>query len=124
MKLREIFQSVEAWGKLASVNMKPKLAYQVLKYVQLVTDEHTIAEKQRVALLREITGSPDGSDVLIKDGTPEFSEFVSGFNAILAQESTLEKLDIKLETIVDALDGKDDVLSISDLAALEPFFAQ
>ena len=122
MKLGEVFQSIEAWRKLSSVNMKPKLAYEVLKYTRLVGDEHAIAEKQRVVLFREIANAKDGEDAEIKPETPEFVEFVTKFNEILSQESSLEKINLELRAVVDALDGKDDVLSISDLAALEPFF--
>ena len=122
MKLGEIFQSIEAWRKLSSINMKPKLAYKVLKYTQLISDEHAIAEKQRVALFREVTKTKDGEDTKIEPGTPEFTKFVTGFNEIMSQESSLEKIDLELGTIIEALDGKDDALSVADLAVLEPFF--
>lgn len=123
MLLGQIFSSIESWRKLSSVNLKPKVAYAILKYTKLIGDEHAIVEKQRVALIHEITATKDGEDVKIEPGSSEFAEYVTKFNEIMSQESTLEPIDLKLEEVVNALDGKDDVLSITDLAMLEPFFA-
>lgn len=121
--LGQIFQSIESWRKLSSVNLKPKIAYAILKYTKLVSAEHEVAEKQRVALIREITGTIHGEDAKVEPGTPEFMEYVEKFNEIMSQKSDLPKIDLDLETVVEALDGKDDVLSVADLANLEPFFA-
>jgi len=122
MKLGEIFQSVEAWKKLTSVNIQPKLAYTVLKYTRLVEEEYKIVEQQRRGLFREIAGTEEGEDAQLEAETPELMEFVARFGEILSQESSLEKIDLEFETVVDALDDKDAVISVSDLAALEPFF--
>lgn len=122
MKLGQVFQSMQSWTKLASVNMKPKIAYAILKYTKLVSDEYEVVEKQRVALLHDITGTKDGEEVSVKQGTPEFLEYVTRFNEVVSQETTLPKIDLPLEDVVLALDGKDDVLSVQDLAMLEPFF--
>ena len=122
MKLGQIFQSIESWRKLSAVNLKPKIAYAILKYTKLVGDEHAIAEKQRVTLIHEITDTKDGEDAKIEPGSPEFVEYVTKLNEIMAQESELKPIDLELEEVVNALDGKDDVLSITDLAMLEPFF--
>ncbi len=121
--LGRIFQSIESWKKLSSVNLKPKIAYKILKYMKLVNDEYEIAEKQRVSLVREITNTTDGQDAKIEPGSSELVEYVGRFNEIMAQESSLEQVDLKFEEVIDALDGKDDVLSIADLANLELFFA-
>jgi len=122
MLLGQIFQSIEAWRKLSSVNMKPSIAYAILKYTKLVFDEHAIVEKQRVALLREVTGTKDGEIAKIEPDSPKFGEFVTKLNEIMSQESSLEEIDLDLSQVVVALDGKDDALSVSDLAMLEPFF--
>ena len=122
MLLGQIFQSIDSWKKLSSVNLKPKIAYAVLKYTKLVGDEHAIAEKQRVALIHEITGTQAGEDAKIEPNSPEFAEYITKVNEIMSQESSLEQINLGLEEVVNALDGKDDVLSISDLAMLEPFF--
>jgi len=123
MLLGQIFQSLDSWRKLSSVNLKPKIAYAILKYTKLVSDEHAIAEKQRVALIHEITATKEGEDAKIEPGTPEFAEYVAKVNEIMLQESSLDPINLELEEVVNALDGKDDVLSISDLALLEPFFS-
>jgi len=122
MLLGEIFQSIAAWQKLSAVNMKPKLAYKILKYTKLVSAEHEIAEKQRVALIYEITGAKEGEDAKIEPDTPEFVEYVGKFNEVMMTESVLKKLDVDFEEVVNAVDDKDESLTVSDLAMLEPFF--
>jgi len=124
MLLGQIFQSIEAWKKLSAVNMKPAVAYKILKYTKLVAAEHEIAEKQRIALIHDVTSTEEGAEAKIEPGSPEFVEYVTKFNEVMSQESDLPKVEIALDTIVAALDGKDDVLSVSDLAALEPFFLE
>ena len=123
MLLGQIFQSVEAWRKLAGINMKPKLAYKVLKYTKKVSAEYEIAEKQRVALIHEITCTKEGEEVKIEPGTPGIAVYVEKFNEVMLTESTLDKIDLALGDVVDAVDEKDETLSMSDLALLEPFFS-
>ena len=121
--LGQIFQSIGAWQRLSGVNMKPKLAYAILKYSKLVTAEHEIAEKQRVALIHEITKTADGEDAKIEPGTPEFRDYVERFNAVMLTETDLKPLDVVFEKVVNAVDDKDESLTVSDLAMLEPFFS-
>ncbi len=123
MLLGTIFQSVEAWQKLSSISMKPKIAYAVLKYTKVIGDEHAIIEKQRVALLHDITDTKDREDVRVEPGTPEFKEYVKRLNEVMSQESTVEQIAIDLKDVVEALDEKDETLTVRDLAILEPFFS-
>lgn len=123
MQLGQIFQSIESWRKIASVNLKPKIAYAILKYTKLVSAEHEIADKQRVALIHEITGTKDGENASIEPNTPEFTEYVKKVGEVMSQESDLPGLALSFDEVIDALDGKDNVLSVSDLAILEPFFS-
>lgn len=123
MLLGQIFSSIESWKKLSSVNMKPKVAYAILKYTALVSTEAEVVEKQRMALIYEVSGAEPGTEVKLGPEEPGWELFVQGFNEILNQESDLDRIDLEMETVIDALDGKDDVLSVSDLARLEPFFA-
>ena len=122
MTLGQIFQSISAWQKLAAINMNAGVAYKILKYMKLVTDEHAIVEKQRVALIHEITGTKDGEDAKIEPDTYMFGEYVTNFNAVLAIESDLKSLDVDFMRVVNVLDEKDESLSVQDLAMLEPFF--
>jgi hypothetical protein len=121
MLLGEVFQSIRAWQKLASVNMKPMLAYKIFKYVKLVNAEYEIAEKQRVALIRELTGIKEG-DAKLEPNTPEAAAYVEKFNEILQTESDLQQLDMDFEEVVNAVDEKNESLTMNDLAMLEPFF--
>jgi len=121
MNLGGVVQSMETWRKLASINMKPKIAYQILKYVKLVTADFNIVEEQRVALIRELAEEKDG-EIKIEAETPEWNEYVRRFNEILAVESELELLDVDFEVVIDALGDTEEVVSVSDLAILEPFF--
>lgn len=122
MLLGTIFQSITAWQKLSAINMKPKLAYKLLKYTRLVNAEYEIAEKQRVALIHEMTGTEEGQDAKIEPDTEAFREYVGKFNAIMQTESDLQPLDMDFEEVVDAVDEKDESLTVSDLAMLESFF--
>jgi len=124
MKLGEVFQSIEAWRKLSSITMRPKLAYAILKYVKLITTEYEIAEKQRVALIHELTNTKEGEDARIEAGTPEFTEYVKRFTEIMGVESSLPRCELDFAEVVNAVDGKDDVLTVNDLALLEPFFVE
>jgi len=123
MKLGTIFQSIDAWKKLSAINMRPKLAYAVLKYTRLVSAEYEIVEKQRVALIHEITGTKEGEEAKIAANSPEIAKYVEKFNAIMVTASDLKPLDVNFEEVVNAVDSKDEVLSVSDLALLEPFFS-
>ncbi len=122
MLLGEVFRSVAAWQKLSAINMKPKLAYKILKYTKKVSAEHDVAERQRVALVHEITGTKDGEDAKIDPDSPELATYIEKFNEIMATESDLKSLDIVFEEVVNAAEEKDGSLSVQDLALLEPFF--
>ncbi len=122
MLLGTIFQSVTAWQKLSAIPLKPKVAYKLLKYTRYVSNEHEIAEKQRVALIHEITGTKDGEDAKIEPGSSQFVEYAERFSEIMATEVKFEQVKLKLEDVVELLDDKPDALSVSDLALLEPFF--
>lgn len=123
MQLGQIFSSLESWRKLSAVNMKPKIAYAILKYTKKVENEAEIVEKQRVSLLHEVSGTQPGAEVKLDPADPGWKLFVEGFNEILTQDSSLGCIQLELCRVIDALDGKDDVLSVSDLARLEPFFS-
>jgi hypothetical protein len=123
MNLGQVLVSLGSWRKLSAVNMKPKVAYDILKYTALVTAESEVIEKQRITLIYDVTGAEQGESVQLVDGTPEHATFVEGFNEILSQESDLAPIQMSMDVVIDALEGKDDALSVSDLAALEPFFA-
>lgn len=122
MLLGQLFQSVTAWQKLSGIPLKPKVAYKILKYTKYVSAEHEVAEKQRVALIHEVTGTKEGEEVKIEPGSPEFVKYVEGFNDIMSTEVKFEHIKLKLEDVVELLDDKPDALSVSDLALLEPFF--
>ncbi len=122
MKLGEIYQSIGVWQKLANINMKAGIAYKVLKYIKLVTAEYEIAEKQRVALIHEITSTVDGEDASIEPNTPEVVEYGNKVNVIMATESDLKPFAMDFKEVVDAVDEKDESLSIQDLSMLVPFF--
>lgn len=122
MKAFEIFQSIKSWQKLAGIVMKPAIAFKILRYTKLVSAEFEHIEKQRVDLAYEVSGTPRDQNVQLEPETPELVEFQRRFSEVLNTESTLPLLRLDLETVVNALDGKEDVLTVSDLATLEPFF--
>ncbi len=122
MLLGQIYSSVKAWNKLSLVAMHPMMAYKVLKYTKLVENEYAVADKQRVALIHELSGTKEGEDAKIEPGTPEFGQYVERFNEVLQVESTLKQIKVGFEDVLKSLGDKDDVLSVGDLALLEPFF--
>ncbi len=122
MQAREIFQSIPSWRKLSGITMKPLIAFKILRYTKLVSAEFEHIEKQRVDLAHEISGTSRDQNVKLEPDTPELLEFQRRFNEVLDTESTLPFLRLDLETVVNALDGKEDVLTVSDLANLEVFF--
>ncbi len=124
MLLGQVYQSLPSWKKLASINLRPKLAYRLMKYAKLVEAEHEIAEGQRVLIIRRITEVAKGADASIGANTPEMEEYAREFNEVLATEINLTPADISFGEVIEALDEKDEVLTVSDLAILEPFFDQ
>jgi len=123
MKLGQVFQAVEAWRNLAALKMKPQMAYQILKYVRLVLAEYEIAEKQRVALIHELTETRDGEDARIETGTPEFAEYIRRFSEVMETECDLAKCEIALSQVMASI-AEGEKLSMAELEALEPFFAE
>ncbi len=122
MLCSQVFQSIAAWQKLSGVSMKPKLAFKILMYTKKVAAEHEAVEKQRIALVHEITGTKPGEEVKIEPDTDEFKKYIVGLQEILLVESDLKPLDLDFEEVVNAVDKKDESLTIADLSALEPFF--
>ncbi len=122
MLLGEIFQAMESWKKLSAVPMKPSLGYRLLKYTKLVSAEYEVAEKQRVELIREISGTKEGQDAKIEPDTPEFKEYVKRFQEVLTVETALKQVDVKFDRVMKAVGEIDGVLTVTDLATLEPFF--
>ncbi len=122
MKCGEVYRSVAAWQKLSSVNMNPKLAYKILKYTKAVGAEYDVIEKQRIALVHELTGTKLGEEAKIEPDTEASKLYAGGFQEILLVSSDLQKLDVDFEDVVNAVDEKSEVLTVSDLSVLESFF--
>ena len=122
MILGQIWQSIQVWQKLAKITMRPKLAYKILKYFQQVSEEVDVIEKQRMALIHELTDTKEGENAEIKPNTPEMAAFIARFNEILLEESDLPLCELDCEEVVNAVDEKDESLTVADLAMLEAFF--
>jgi hypothetical protein len=114
MKLLNVLQSINAWKKLSLVNMKPRIALEVLRFNQRIADEHAIILKKQAAL---VAGVPDANE-----DTPEVMKLNAEFNEFLSQDSALTPMYLTLNELVGAVDEKDETLTIQDLAFLEPFF--
>lgn len=123
MLLGEIHQSVEAWQKLSGINLRAGLSYKLLKYTKLVSAENVIFEKQKAASMYEVTGVQVGQPVRIEQDDPTMKMFAPKYQEILLTESDLKQLDMDFEEVVNAVDEKDETLTINDLAMLEPFFS-
>ena len=123
MKLGSVYVAHETFKRLAGLKMPPKVAYRLLKFVRKFDAEYEVVEQQRVKLLRDAAKAKEGQDVTLKAGTPEYSEFIAGFNGVLETDSDLELCPIKMNDLLSALDAEQgNVLSAQDLAAVEGFF--
>jgi hypothetical protein len=124
MKLVNVYVSKDAMTRLVGQKMPAGLAYRILKYSRLFDAEFSIIEQKRMAIIREVTGTPEGGAVTVEPGTPAYAEIVRKVNEVLDLESDLKPSDLKMDDIVAALDAeKGNALSAVDLAELEPFFA-
>lgn len=131
MKLIDVWNAVHstpatpaAWSALTALKKPPKVAYRLLKYGAKLGAEFDVIEKQRIKLLYEAAGVPEGSPVDIKSGTPEFSQFANSFNEFLAGDSDLEPVGMSMDALIDSLDAVGNAMSEQDLAAVEPFFQE
>lgn len=122
MNCGHVFGSIKAWQKLSGISMKPKLAYKILKYTKLVAAEHDVIEKQRIALVHEITGTAEGQDAKIEPDTIAFEAYFIGLQEILAVETNLKPIDLDFEEVINSVDEKDESLTVGDLSVLEQFF--
>ncbi len=124
MKCAEVFRSLAAWRKLSNVPMKPRYALGILRYTKIVSAEYDNIDKLRVALAYRVSGAEEGSVVKIEPDTPEAVQFGLGFSEILQQDADIMPIyGISLDAIVHAMGDKEDSLTVSDLALLEPFFS-
>jgi hypothetical protein len=124
MILGQIYQSRTSWQKLSGMKMRPQVAYKILGYTRKIDAEFDLIERQRVSALRRVSGIESG-DVNVEEGTPEFEAFVKEFNEVLVTESDLRKFSRKLSCVLNAVaDGQDDILTVTDLALLSPFFQE
>jgi len=123
MKLSDVFIAQAAMGRLAILNMVPKVAYAVLKFAQKFDAEFAIVETQRLALIREIAGVKDGEDASLEQGSPGFDKFVVKFKEVLEVDSGLAPCPLKMDALLDAIeDVEGNTLSVQDIAMLEALF--
>jgi len=124
MKLIEVVEAIASWQILAAMKVSPRVAYKLLKYTKLVSAEHEIAEKQRVALIHELTGTKEGEDASIPAGSELLKVYASRLSDILETKSDLPQCELTLDEVLDAVCADQaNALSTRDLGLLEPFFA-
>jgi len=122
MKLRNVYDSRQTWQCLTALKMPPKTAWKLLKYAKGIQVDSDLIDVERIKYLREASGVSEG-DVSIEPGTPEMAAFFSRFDPFLETESDLKPLDMKMGELIEALGSEQgNVLSIADLAVVEPFF--
>lgn len=121
MKLGNVVLASDAFNHLATLRMPPQMAYRLLKYGRLLSAERELAEQQRIAIVRKVSGIAEGN-VTLEPGTPEYQQFVTEYGEALEVKSDLAPLDLTLDELLEAI-GSDGALSITDLGNLEPLFA-
>lgn len=117
MNLGQILQSVEIWRKLSAFAIKPSLAYKILKYGKLVSEEAGLVIEQRKVLISEL----NLSEGMARDD-PALQEFSDRYRKILSTEAFFSTIDVSLEEVLSQVEEKGGVFSVTDLALLEPFF--
>jgi len=125
MNLGTIYTAREVWSRLVTMRINPRMAYTLLKYLKLFVAEVEIIEKQRIALIHEITNTVEGQEAKIEPNTPEFVDYVNRFNAVLLTDSDLKKCNIPFDDLLKALhseEGND--FTVQELMALELFFEE
>lgn len=124
MKLLQIWNAREAWGRLAAMKKPPKLAYQLMKYGRKFAVEADTCEAHREKCVYEASGAEPGTVVNLEPGSAQFDAFIAKFEEFLTQESDLELAPVGMAELLDALEAeKGNALADNDLALLEPFFA-
>ena|SRR3990167_2803647 len=123
MKLGDILASRNAWTQLAQVRLPAVKAYHLFKYMKLITAEQDIIELRRVAILRRISGAPEGVPVTLEPGTADYDTFVLEFAEFLETRSELPDFpNMNMDNFMDIIGDEDgNRLSVSDIALLEPF---
>jgi hypothetical protein len=111
-----------SWRKLASMALSPLVALKVFRYTKLVDAENDALIKLQESIIRDITETKEGEAAKIDPGTSEWDEYVERFTPAVDAEAELEPFDLSLDEVLGAAGGKDDVLTVADIAALEPFF--
>jgi len=125
MKLGYIFGAIDAWRKLASLRMKPRMAYRLAKYAKEVSAEWEFTEKQRVALIHELSGVPEGQPASIQQGTPEFAKYTKRFMEIMETDCDLRKIDLNFDKVLDAIgENQENELTPQEVDVLLPFFSE
>jgi hypothetical protein len=124
-KLGEIFNGFQSWQALASVKMEPKIAYRIMKYIRKIVSEYEIIDKQRIALIHEITDTKESEPAKIEPDTQQFFDYLSRFNEVLSIDSDLEPVELYLNEVLEAIYPNQEVsLSPQDMLLLEPFFSE
>jgi len=109
--------------RLATLKMAPRVAYDVLKFSRRFDAEFEIIEKQRVALIMEISGAGKGEDVTIEQNSPEFDRFVAAFDEVLSVDSDMAVCPMRMPALIAALDASEgNTLAMQDIAMLEVLF--
>jgi len=123
MKLGTVFAAKEALVRLVALRMPSKVAYRVLKFSRKFDVEFGVVDEQRQKAIHEATGTKDGEDAAIENGTPEMATFFEKFAPALEVECELALCPLKFSELLDAIDAEEgNSLSAQDLALLEPLF--
>lgn len=125
LKLANIYGAADAWNRLAALKLPAHTAYRLLKYARKAAAEREIVEQQRIRLVRQAVGAKDGESVTLKPGMPEYEAFVAEFGQLLETDADLPPFDMTLTGLLDlAAKEPGNMLSVADLAQLEPFFKE
>lgn len=116
IKTGELMAAVYALQDLAQQRMPVKGAYAVSRLLMKLTPDFEAAEAQRVEIIKSVAkAGPDGADILLEKGTPEFNQFLGQFTQVTDTEIEVPIFRLDLEHLGDI------AIAPATLVKLDPF---
>ena len=124
--LGRLLNSKEQWGKLASIKKAPRIAFKIAKFIKRVIEENLqLIEEQRNEYIKEFSTAAEGETPSIdaKKHKDVLEAFMKKFNEYLETEITVDKVDVKMEDLIEAMESnKGTVVDELVLMEIEDFF--
>lgn len=116
IKTGELMSAVYALQDLAQQKMPVKGAYAVSRLLMKLTPDFEAAEAQRVEIIKSVSpAGPEGADIRLENGTPEFKQFLDQFAQVTDTEIEVSIFRLDLDHLGDI------AIAPATLVKLDPF---